>query len=213
MKKIFVFLLAAVLCGSVCAQKKKDAAGVDVKNIDAYVRSVDAYVKSHKSPNMVFADTADASDSKSKWKKFASEKALEDYRKKTETYEICYVWQRSGTISETSGTMFSPSGDWVEYIYHYFRADGTLAKVESDFRSFNGNIIIERSLYFDRKGKQIKTATQYRDLKTRKFKKPDSAANFASSMNKLDVYKTTKKLPFAHLLTANAATTSKKKKK
>jgi hypothetical protein len=209
MKKIFLLLVIPILCGAAFAQK---ANTTEVKTIDAYVKKVDAYVKSHKNPNLVFADTADIEEKNSKWKKFASDKALDDYRKKSETYEICYAWQQSGNLTEASGTMFSPSGDWVQYIYHYFREDGTVAKVESDFRSFNGDIIIERSLYYDKKGKQIKTTTQYRDLKTRKFKKPDSAAGFASSMNKFDVYKTTKKLPFAHLIATKATVPAKKKK-
>jgi hypothetical protein len=205
MKKIFSILFILVFSALAFAQTDKTA---EVKIIDTYVKKIDAYVKSHKSPDLVFADTAALEATKSKWKLFASEKALDDFRKKSETYEIAYCWRQSGGIAENSSTLFSPSGDWVHYVYHYFRADGSLAKVESDFRSFNGDIIIEQSLYYSSAGKQLKKTTQYRDLKTHKFKKPDSAANFASSMNKFDVYKTTKKLPFASLIPA-----AKKKKK
>jgi hypothetical protein len=194
MKKFLLLLFISIFCGSVFAQADKV---VEIKTIDAYVKKIDAFVKKNKSPQLVFADTA--YEGKAKWRQFASEKALDKFREKTETYEIIYVWKQVGRIVETSSTLFSPSGDWAQYVYHYFRENGTLAKVESDFRSFHGDIIIEQSLYYDAKGKQLKKTTQYRDLKTKKFKKVDPKSGIPS-MGKFEVFKTTKKLPFAHLL-------------
>lgn len=194
MKKFLLLLFISIFCGSVFAQADKTA---EIKATDAYVKKIDAFVKKNKSPQLVFADTA--YEGKAKWRQFSSEKALDKFREKTETYEIIYVWKQVGRIVETSSTLFSPSGDWAQYVYHYFRENGTLAKVESDFRSFNGDIIIEQSLYYDTKGKQLKKTTQYRDLKTKKFKKVDPKSGIPS-MGKFEVFKTTKKLPFAHLL-------------
>ena len=200
MKKTLLLLLMLACAGAVFAQAKKTTANTaEIKTIDAYVKKVDGYVKIHKSPNLVFADTSSQTSSRAKWKKFASEKALDKFREKSETYEICYVWLQSGQIAETSTTLFSGSGDWVNYVYHYFRADGTLAKVESDFRSFYGDLIVEQEVYYNAGGKQLKKNTRYRDLKTKKFKKVDPKTD-PVSLSKFDTYKTVKKLPFAHLL-------------
>lgn len=194
MKHFFSLSLILLCCGFVYSQPGK---AEEIKTIDAYVKKTDAFVKRNKNPSLVFADTA--FEGKSKWKQFASEKALEKFREKTETYEIIYAWKQTGRIVETSSTLFSPSGDWAQYVYHYFRENGSLAKVESDFRSFNGDIIIEQEIYFDAKGKQLKKTTRYRDLKTKKFKKVDPESGIPS-MGKFQIFKTAKKLPFAHLL-------------
>jgi len=194
MKKILLILFIFICSGFVFAQADKT---VEVKTIDAYVKKIDALVKRNKGPQLVFADTSQTA--RTKWRQFASEKALEKFREKTETYEIIYAWQQTGKIVETSTTLFSGSGDWVHYIYHYFREDGTLAKVETDLRSFYGDIIIEQEFYYDKNGKQLKKAVRYRDLKTKKFKKVDPKSDYLS-LAKFDTYKTTRKLPFAHLL-------------
>jgi hypothetical protein len=194
MKKLFSLSFILLFAGFAFAQADKTA---EIKAIDAYVKKVDAFVKRNKSPQLVFADTSQTA--RAKWRQFASEKALEKFREKTETYEIVYAWQQAGKIVETSTTLFSASGDWVHYIYHYFREDGTLAKVETDLRSFYGDIIVEQEFYYDKNGKQLKKSVRYRDLKTKKFKKVDPKSDYLS-LTKFDTYKTTKKLPFAHLL-------------
>lgn len=214
MKKLLLLLLLIVslFCVGALAQKAKPKAtpkpvtkpvatanSADIKAIDTYVKSIEALVKRSPKPHLIFADTASQESSRSRWRKFASEKALEAQRAKSETYEIAYCWLQAGKVVETSTTLFSGSGDWAQYVYHYYRPDGTLAKVESDFRSFNGDIIIEKALYYNKAGKQIKTTTQYRDLTTRKFKKVDPKSGIPA-MGKFEVYKTVKKLPFAHLL-------------
>lgn len=200
MKKLFLILIV-LACAStaVFSQKTVTNNTADVKEVEAYVKKIEAYVKRTPKPHLIFADTASQESTRSRWKKFASEKALETQRAKNETYEIAYCWLQNGKVVETSTTLFSASGDWAQYVYHYYRPDGTLAKVESDFRSFNGDIIIEKAHFYNKAGKQIKTTTQYRDLKTRKFKKVDAKSGIPA-MGKFDVYKTVKKLPFAHLL-------------
>lgn len=170
-----------------------------VKEVDAYVKKVDAFVKRSKNSQLVFADTASQNSTRSKWRQFTNEKALEKFREKTETYEIAYAWKQESKIVETSTTLFSGSGDWVNYVYHYYRPDGSLAKVESDFRSFYGDIIVEQSVYYDAKGKQLKKSVVYKDLTTKKFKKVDPKSD-SVSMSQFTTYKTVKKLPFAHLL-------------
>jgi hypothetical protein len=175
----------------------------EIRRIDAYVKTIDAFVK-NKKPHLIFADTSDYSEeSKPKWRKFASEKALEKFREETgETYTIAYNWLRRGKVVKSNFTLFSPSGDWAQYVYHNFRADGSLALAESEMRTFNGDLIIVQDFYFDRAGRLLKKTVKYRDLQTNKPIKPtkeflETKADFSDDV---EFYKKTSKLPFANLL-------------
>ncbi len=171
----------------------------EVKKIDAYAKTVDAVRKKLKKPSLIFADTADVNTDTEKWQKFASEKALEKFRDKHEVYTIAYNWKSGGKIVGSNFTLSSPSGDWAKYNFHYFRADGTLALVESDYRTFMGDFMVVRRRYFDAAGKQIHHTTKILDLKTKRPKKaPDGI--MGDDPDEVDYYLTTAKLPFANLL-------------
>lgn len=204
MKKFnwFVFPLAFLIFQSsfVFAQANKKA---EIKRIDAYEKTVEALTKNSKSPQLIFADASDYNENaKPKWRKFASEKALEKFRETSETYTIAYNWQKNGKIVASNFTLFSPSGDWAKYVFHYFREDGSLAKVESELKTFYGDLIVLQNIYFDNKGRILKKTLAYKDLQTGKPKKPakDSFDASSSFINETDYYKQTRKLPFAHLL-------------
>ena len=168
-----------------------------VKSIDAYCKTIDAMSEKSKGPEIIFADTSDYTDANSKpaWKKFGSEKELEKFRDKTETYSISYNWLKSGKVVASNFTNFSPSGDWTMYINHVFRADGSLARVRSELRTFQGDYIVIRTQYFNTSGKQVGKTTKFLDLTTHKPKKASS--DFNSSFASEDVFKKTSKLPFA----------------
>ncbi|MGE3467099.1 MAG: hypothetical protein AB7J13_09210 [Pyrinomonadaceae bacterium] len=170
-----------------------------VRSIDTYCKTVDRFREGQKQPSLVFADTAEMDDEKAKWRKFPSEKALEDFREKSETYDIALNWRRNGRIVASNFTRFSPSGDWVNYVLHCFRTDGTLARVETDFRTFNGDFKVIRKRYFDRYGRRISMSVKYLDLATGKPKDPGSGV-FGDDGNEIDYYLRTSRLPFAHLL-------------
>lgn len=172
----------------------------EVKAIDAYVNAVSASTKKRSNPKLVFADVSDAeTEQPSKYQKFASEKALEKHRDKSEVYSIAYAWKKGGKVVATNFTLSSPSGDWVKYNFHVFRADGTLAMVESDYRTFMGDFVVIRKRYFDKTGKEIHKTVKIQDLKTRKPKKaPDGV--MGDDPDEVDYYLTTALLPFADLL-------------
>jgi hypothetical protein len=204
MKKfdLFVFSLVFFIFQSlfVSAQINKKA---EIGRIDAYCKTIDAFVKKNKSPHLVFADASgDNENDKPEWRKFASQKALEKFRETTETYTIAYNWEKNGKIVHSNFTLSSPSGDWAKYVYHYFREDGSLAKAESELRTFYGNFIVIQDLYFDRKGAVLKKTLRYLDLKTQKPKKPseDDILNNGDNFKRADYYGKTSKLPFASLL-------------
>ena len=198
MKKriLFGFVVFALLALPVFAQRGKTA---EIKRIDAYVKTLDRFVKNRK-PHLIFADTSDYdAESKPKWQKFASEKALEKYRaEQSETYTVAYNWLQKGKIVESNFTLFSPSGDWAQYDFHYFRADGSVAKIASELRTFYGDLIVLRDFYFDNKGNLIRRTTRYRDLNTKKPVKKPKDSDFSGS--EVKTYQTVRRLPFAKLI-------------
>lgn len=174
------------------------AAFGQTKSTDAYARSIEKFIAG-KSPELVFADVSDYNDEgPAKWQKFKSSKALEKFRTRNETYTVSYNWRKNRRIVISSFTIFSPSGDWVQYDSYFFRPSGKLAKISSEIRTFIGDVIIERDFYFDSKGKQTSLKKKYRDLKSKKPVKSPSDATFDT--DEIDVYKTVKDLPFANLM-------------
>lgn len=192
-----LFIFSAAF--SLSAQTKVTPA---VKKIDAYVRSVDAIRTKLKKPSMVFGDTADVESDKEKWQKFASDKALEKFRTRNEVYNIAYNWLSGGKIVQSSFTLSSPSGDWATYSDYYFRADGTLAKIRIEHRTFYGDFIMLRDIYFSSVGKVLSKTTKYQDLKTQKPKKvsEEFLEGNEALIKEVDYYLTTATLPFASLL-------------
>lgn len=176
----------------------------EIKQIDAYVKTLDTLVKKSKTPHLIFADTSDYEEgSQPKWQKFASEKALEKFRTEmSETYSIAFNWLQRGKIVRSNFTLFSPSGDWTQYIFHNFRADGSIAHAKSEMRTFNGDLTIIRDFYHDRRGRLLKKTVKYRDLTTNKPIKPtrEFLKNNADWLNNVEYYKKTSRLPFANLL-------------
>lgn len=173
----------------------------EVSKIDALVKSTDAIIK-HKGPELIFADVADQESSDADWRKFASEKELEKHRESSETYSIAYVWRSAGKVAAANFTLFSGSGDWANYVHYYYRPDGTLAKVEVDYRTFYGDLILEQNIYFAADGRQIKKTQRVLDLTTHKPKRlTKSVREQAASMAKeVDFFRSTSALPFAKLL-------------
>ncbi len=188
-----------VASGNALAQGK---ASPEIKKIDAYIKTVDAVRNKLRKPSLIFADTADVNEDAEKWRSFATEKALEKFRDQSEVYTIAYNWKSGGKIVASNFTLSSPSGDWVKYNFHYFRADGTLALIESDYRTFMGDFMVVRRRYFNTNGKQIHLSAKVLDLKSKRPKKaPDGI--MGDDPDVVDYYMTTTKLPFAGLLKGN----------
>lgn len=171
-----------------------------VKQIDAYVRTIDGLAKRQTQPDFIVADVSDYEIDKPKWQVFKTEKELEKFREKTETYTIANNWRSKGNLVLSIFTTFSPSGDWAQYITHYFRPDGSAAKVTSELRTFYGHYIVIREVYLDMQGKSLKKSTKYLDLTTQKPKKPNAdllGDNPVLSENVF--YKKVSRLPFYSL--------------
>ena len=195
MKKPAFFAVLCCLLSAVFVSAQQPA---ELKRIDADARRIDAFAKKNPRAKLVFADAS--TDEKPRWRRFPSEAALEKYRETQETYTIALVWRRRQSVAHAVFTRFSQSGDWAQYDSYYFRPDGSLAKLNSELRTFNGNVVIVRDFYFDRRGRRIGRRVSYRDLSTnRPVPKPDG--EFLE--NEIETYRRTKNLPFARLLPKN----------
>jgi hypothetical protein len=192
--KISTLFLIIFFCHFVSAQIGEKA---EIKRIDAYCKTLDSFVKKYKSPHLVFADVSDYNQNKSLWRKYNSEKEFEKAREKVESYDTAYVWRKNNKVVMANLTLSSPSGDWAHYIYHYFREDGTLAKIEARLNTFYGNMTVLRWFYFNRKGSLLRKTTKYLDLETQK---PKKAGEQDFNDNEVKIFKKTSKLPFNSLL-------------
>ena len=179
------------------SQSKNKAA---VIQIEKYIKKVDQTTKTKKEPDLVFADVSQ--NNKPKWRKFSSTRSLGKYREeKSETYSISNNWVNNGKIVVSIFTIFSESGDWANYVSYYYRQSGSLAKIELEYKTFNGNFAVIKNIFFSSKGKILTSNIKYVDLDNKPMK-PDKeyVRENSSVMNDFGYYKTTAKLPFYYLL-------------
>ena len=197
--KVVVSISLLLICAVSMMPQSKNASAI--RQINRYVESVDKITSRKKEPSIVVADVSDYNRRKLKWRVFRSTKELEKFRESTETYSIAYNWQRESKIVASVFTFFSPSGDWVRYVRHLFRSDGSVAKVVSELRTFYGDFIVIREMYFDSRGKALKRSTKYLDLTTRKPKKPIAELlDDNSVLSRNEYYKKVSALPFYSLV-------------
>lgn len=196
-----LFLLTCLVMVSVATSvaSAQTGEGGEVRRINLYVTELEAMTGKGKKPDQVFADTApyETADRRPSWRRFDSEAALIAFREKTsETYKVAFVWTKKGKPVVANFTLFSPSGDWAQYDLHYFRPDGSIAKIDSELRTFYGNFVLKRELWFDRRGRRIASSRSYSDLETGKpLTKP--AETFETDVRR---YRRTSDLPFIRLV-------------
>jgi len=199
-KYSFLFTLISLIASFVSppAASSQTSKKAEIKQIDRYVRSLNLMTKQKPLPDLIFADVSDYGKQKRRWKRFSSMRSLEKFRTETDIYNSANNWRKKGKIVVSVVTLSSPSGDWVKYLSMYFRSDGTLAKSESELRTFYGDFVADQDFYFDRKGKLLKKTLKYFDLATGKPTKPDDTylTDNLSFVDEENYYKTVTKLPF-----------------
>ena len=202
MRAIYVFLLLAAFGTETTIVNAQTRKNPEIARIDAYAKSVDASVQKHKNPHLVFADTSTYDQAKPRWQKFASARILEKFREKNEIYNSANNWIKNNKIVLSVITLSSPSGDWAKYLYLYFRDDGTLAKSNSELRTFYGDFVAQQDFYFDRNGAILKKTLKFYDLRTHKPKHLEDPylSDNTAFINEDNYYVNTRKLPFAGLL-------------
>lgn len=169
-----------------------------VKPVEDYAKTIADFVEKTGKPHLIIADVSDYNEAeKPLWKKFASEDEFEKARETTEAYTIAYIWQKDGKTVAVNFTYSSPSGDWAQFVLNTYRADGTLAKIDSRLNTFYGDATILRTFYFDAKGKKLKETVKYQDLQSDETFDPKTREFYDQDVK---IYKTVNALPFANLL-------------
>lgn len=115
---------------------------------------------------------------KGRWVEFKREPDLNAAVRAEHVFEIAQVWRREDGATAVSMRLTSRSGDWFHFVEYCFRADGTLARLNSTLNTFNavdedpekdvGGASRRRDRYFDASGKQIKVRKRVLDLQTKR---------------------------------------------
>ena len=112
-------------------------------------------------PRKVFAVYTDENYSKApRWVLRRPAKAM--------VVEELAVYRRGKRIRAAKLMRTSPSGDWAQYLTYCYRADGTLAFVLAELRTFLGDVRVVDRHYFGADGRQIRKTRRIFDLKTNK---------------------------------------------
>ena len=173
--------------------------GNQIAEIESYAAGLDRYIKRNASRARRFADVSNYEKNEpERWQEFPTSKALDKAWQDGKTYKSSNVWfNPGGDLTVALFTLSSPSGDWSQYVTNYYRADGSLAKLNSELRTFMGNVIVIRNRFYDTGGKQLKETTRYLDLTT---KKPKRVKQDEFQDMEIPVYAKTSSLPFYNLL-------------
>src|SRR5678815_1460729 len=164
---ILIFLLMFLgEVGAICLAMKASQTTSDVKSIDKYCSRVVKMARHSPETSRCFADVADPrAEGIADWREFSSQEALNG----SETYDQAQVWFRGAALILARTYSSSPSGDWALYTDYYFREGGTVARVDSELRTFYGNVVVRRHTYYDDSGKNLTEMVEYRDLHTGKI--------------------------------------------
>lgn len=82
--------------------------------------------------------------------------------------EELVIFRRDERIRAARLMRTSPSGDWAQYLNYCYRADGTLAYVLAELRSFLGDVRVVDRLYYGADGRRLRKTRRIFDLKTNK---------------------------------------------
>jgi len=188
---VLIFYALAVCQSSAVAQTSKSS----ISEINVYTGEVERFTKVNKK-HRIFGDVSSAETDKTDlWREFKSEKELEDTGDGENLNQTATVWTKQGKVIAAKFNFTSPSGDWNHFINYYFRENGSLAKIDAQLNTFEGNVSVVRQRYYNSNGRLIKSTQTFRDLTTHK---PRKSADFMD--NPIPVYLKVSDLPFRQLL-------------
>jgi hypothetical protein len=127
--------------------------------------------------------------------------------------DIADAYFMGTTLVYVAASYANESGDWKSYLHYYFRPDGGVEKIQSDYREFRGSseqlsdsaevVQLLQSRYYDAKGNCIKkVGPDCRDLKTGKKLKDARNLDGPEKDRKTPFYTNAVKFPFHRLLTS-----------
>ena len=209
--RVSLALAALLLAHCAAAQDRHrttDGATAAVRSIDGYTREVDRYVSRHQGECRIFANVAanKTKEKEDRWREFKTQ----DARNKAdagdnlnENADVCF---KDGKVAAAHFMFQSPSRDWAHFVLYYFRADGTLAKLESTLNTFYGHVTARREKYFDAHGKLLQQTEHFYKLgTTRKEPKPRGGSDEFID-EPIPIYQKVSDLPFSNLLDSQKLT-------
>lgn len=178
------------------------------KNIDRFCDGLVPMTK--KGSGRLFGLVQKDDYEKGRWSEFMRESDLKAAAEAERVFDVARVWSRADGAIAVTMTLTSGSGDWFHLVEYCFRADGTLARMNSTLNTFNAvdkdpekdvsGASRYRKRHFDGTGKQISVTKRILDLQT---KRP------APTLQVMDddepIYKTANALPFFALLKVRGA--------
>ena len=195
MKLLLHFVLLYCVIAGCQSFAVAQTAKSSISEINVYTTAVERFTKVNKK-HRIFGDVSSAKTDKTDlWKEFKSEKQLEDTGDGENLNQTATVWTKQGKVIAAKFNFTSPSGDWNHFINYYFREDGSLAKIDAQLNTFEGNVSVVRQRYYNSNGRLIKSTQTFRDLETHK---PRKSADFMD--NPIPVYLKVSDLPFHQLL-------------
>jgi len=144
-----------------------------IDSVEKYCAAVEEH-GGKKEADFIVGVSSQGSANSNGWRLFHSENELQKTWEEEGNKDAAFVWLNQGKINSTNFTLQSGSGDWALYTHHCFRQDGTVARIESELRTFNGNMIARRKWIFDPNGEKKKFTEEFLDLNTEKPKQPDA---------------------------------------
>jgi hypothetical protein len=130
------------------------------------------------------------------WKEFPSNAERHAARTDDNLNELADVWMFPGEGSLVRMVFTSPSGDWSDYVDYCFRADGSLAAIDAELRTFHGNMIVNRGWLYDAEGRKTGGHISYRDLQTQQPTDARGKEGLGFQSHEAPEYMSTKGLPF-----------------
>jgi hypothetical protein len=171
-----------------------------VAAIDAYCKELDSFRKGKHNRARVFSKIIPPDQSgetlSGNWREFKNAKSRESDFTSDHLYDVGDVWMRAGKVV-VAEFEFGTAGDWSQVVTYYFRADGGLAKMRSNYGRFMGHIRIVKDKFYDSKGKRLQTRLQCSDLEESGRRKKCSSD---ASEYDADVYKRVQNLPLYGVL-------------
>ena len=189
----FVLLSCAIAgCQSFAVAQTSKSSVTEINN---YTGGVERFTKVNKK-HRIFGDVSSAKTDKTDlWREFKNEKQLEDTGDGENLNQTATVWTKQGKVIAAKFNFTSPSGDWNHFINYYFRENGSLAKIDAQLNTFEGNVSVVRQRYYNSNEFLIKSTQTFRELETNK---PRKSADFMD--NPIPVYLKVSDLPFHQLL-------------
>jgi len=190
----------AAAAGAQPADREAPRRPAAVESIDAYVRGIDLLVDSDAEQRghfRVFAHFASPRTKVPSWREFADENALDETLKAEQppTVVLARVFLRAGSVAAVYASAAGEDG--VVWTDHYFRADGSLAKLETRWRTLGGELQMTRERFFDPAGQVLWSWVEFVDLAAGS---PVPRLRPGLSEPKTDVYLRVDRLPYHSLL-------------